>query len=736
MTSLAGAPAVEEREPGTEITFSVDSALLRELGERLVGQPHIALAELIKNSYDADATEVTIEFSADQIVITDNGHGMDYAAFRDRWMRVGTPGKQSDRWSPRFGRPLTGSKGVGRLSVQFLASELELRTVSEETCDKELMAMIDWGTAVKAGELTQAVALYDIYPAAAPFDGLASGTRISLTGLTQRWDAQGFEDLAKQIWPLQPPFWGPEGRRPGEPVQTRDTQFRDTFLVRVASTEDPDIVWRFNRQMQRVLDIHQARLTGRLIRRESEAVAEIVLQFNDGSRHTAEFPPSGDYLDKMDFEIRVFELHNRQPYGIKVDEAREYLHRNGGVHVYDAGFNLPYYGPDTDWLGIDADHAARRSRSQLLPDSLQVEGGMEYLPPNGRMFGVVNVDTSHERDHGRGDQADHLAIQVSRDRLVDNASLRELATIVRWALDFYATRQTSRQFAERIRKRPVASTAQRSVNAIVDKVKDRLDESTAETLRGDIEALVAEVRSESQELEMHAGLLGALATAGMAALALEHEISKQFSLLEGLVTRLETGMATDLPVVAGGVREWISRARASQRLFAHLVSRDEREERRRYSARTVVQTVVDQTKPLMRGVDVNYDNVLADLLLPDGRLSEWTAILQNVLFNAHDATLDSADRLVRLRVRLGGVGSALIVEDTGAGVDLQGSGALFNPFVQALDISPGRRTLRIGSSGLGLTIVRMVCRSLNCRARFVVPADGFATALEISWTET
>jgi len=35
--------------------FTVDSRLLRELGERLVGQPHIALAELIKNAFDADS---------------------------------------------------------------------------------------------------------------------------------------------------------------------------------------------------------------------------------------------------------------------------------------------------------------------------------------------------------------------------------------------------------------------------------------------------------------------------------------------------------------------------------------------------------------------------------------------------------------------------------------------------------------------------------------------------------
>ena len=733
---VAPTPAVEERTPATVITFSVDSALLRELGERLVGQPHIALAELIKNSYDADATEVTIEFAADQIVITDNGHGMDFEAFRDRWMRVGTPRKQTDRWSPILGRPLTGSKGVGRLSVQFLASQLELRTVDIGNPSQELMAIIDWGTAVTAGELTQATALYDSYPAVDPFDGQFSGTRIALSKLNQTWDAERLEDLAKQIWPLQPPFWGPADRRPTSPAHERGQRsLKDVFVVRVSSAGDPDIVRRFENQMRRILEIHQARLTGRLIRQDDQPLVEVVLQFDDGSRHLAQFRPELDHLDKVDFEIRVFDLHHRQAYGIKVDEARDYLKRNGGVHVYDAGFHLPYYGPDTDWLGIDAAHAARRSRSELLPEELQVEGGMEYLPPNARMFGVVNVDTSHEREHGIGAPSERLAIQVSRDRLADNAAFRELATIVRWALDFYATRQTSRQFVERARKTPVAPPAKETVDTIVAKVKGKLDPPAVAQLRTDIEEITATARSEAGEVANYAGLLGALATAGMAALALEHEIAKQFSLLQALAERLEVGSVEDLSAAALELRSWIARARASQRLFSHLVSQEEREEQVRYQARTVVTEVVAQTASLMRGVDVRLNDVSADVNLPVGRFSEWTAVLQNVLFNAHDATLDSEERLVRVRTRVGGVGRALIVEDTGAGVLLRESEVLFEPFVRRLEVSPGRRTLRIGSSGLGLTIVRMVCRSLNCRVRFAVPSDGYNTALEILWRE-
>src|SRR5258708_1902725 len=101
------------------LPFTVDAALLRELGERLVGRPHIALAELIKNSYDADATLVEIEVGSDEITVRDNGNGMTLDQFRDYWMRIGSPHKERQASSSRFKRPLTGSKGVGRLAVQF-----------------------------------------------------------------------------------------------------------------------------------------------------------------------------------------------------------------------------------------------------------------------------------------------------------------------------------------------------------------------------------------------------------------------------------------------------------------------------------------------------------------------------------------------------------------------------------------------------------------------------------------
>jgi HSP90 family molecular chaperone len=135
-----------------KLTFKVDAALLRELGERLVGKPHVALAELIKNAYDADASLVELTIRPDQIVVADNGHGMDLTAFRDYWMRIGSPHKEKQRTSPG-GRSLTGQKGIGRLAVQFLGRKLDLvtKTAKGRTA---LLTGVDWDDAVKHDELT------------------------------------------------------------------------------------------------------------------------------------------------------------------------------------------------------------------------------------------------------------------------------------------------------------------------------------------------------------------------------------------------------------------------------------------------------------------------------------------------------------------------------------------------------------------------------------------------------
>ena len=178
--------------------FSVDTHLFRELGELLVGRDSTALIELIKNSYDADATEVIVhgENLDDQqrgrVVILDNGIGMSRDRFVSGFLRVASRLKdRGARRSTVFGRRYTGVKGIGRLAAHKLARRLEVASIHRvEDGDgdvKELCAVLDWD-AIEAYETLDempddVVALRENRLAAST----SSGTVLTLSKLRRPW---------------------------------------------------------------------------------------------------------------------------------------------------------------------------------------------------------------------------------------------------------------------------------------------------------------------------------------------------------------------------------------------------------------------------------------------------------------------------------------------------------------------------------------------------------------------
>jgi signal transduction histidine kinase len=97
--------------------------------------------------------------------------------------------------------------------------------------------------------------------------------------------------------------------------------------------------------------------------------------------------------------------------------------------------------------------------------------------------------------------------------------------------------------------------------------------------------------------------------------------------------------------------------------------------------------------------------------------------------------MDTDDKRIVVSSTVRGRRRDILVQDTGVGMDLSSSERFFEPFERTLDISPARRALGLGGSGLGLTIVRMIARNANCRVGFVEPERGFKTAFDLSWSE-
>lgn len=779
------------------VRFTVDAALLRELGSRLVGKPHIALAELIKNSYDADARHVRVIFASDSIIVEDDGHGMSADNFIRYWMRVGTTHKAAEKTSPELGRALTGSKGVGRLAAQLLARELRVESVgladpalrgyssrslaTGRAISPLLTAEVDWDNAVHQGELTSVeVPIVEGGNSKTFVAGSRVGTRLTLSGLRDDWDEQDFRGLAREIWALQPPFevspddesafeidldspYGPlvdEFRDQMEAI-FRNWQGRITFEL-VDDDPDADVLFEFkaleeyDEPEDEVVGTSDSSAGGRpddsMPRRRPDLPRKL-LKLNMSIRRPGHVEQSELIrildcpVDRAEGEVRVFNLQHRQADGLSVVDSRQWMANFGGVHIYDGGFRLPYYGPE-DWLHIERDHARRLSRSQLVPATLRVSKALHDLPSRRRIFGTVTVSTAHEQRtaQSRGLSEDHaLAIQVSRDRLTDNIAFKALGNIVRLGLDLYSTevaRAKATSGAKRTKPQPPSkpSTDLAAVREAVSAARESIPEVQFESISdylADAESRVAELE-RSREIE--AALLGSLATIGMTTLAWEHESTKQrlvvlnaAKALTGAVEGSSDNIAEAVRFQAAALRESANRLSDISRMFRSVLDREARENVTSLKAKRFIERTAKQLRVLARGAIVSTDGMPDDLELPPGTFAGWTAIFQNLFINAFNAVLEEPRKEVRVDARIDQKSIQVRVQDTGVGVDLARAERYFLPFERGMADDPRRAQMGLGGAGLGLAIVRMIADTMNVTVRFVKPDSGYSTAVVVEW---
>lgn len=700
--------------------FTVDAALLEELGQRLVGKPYIALAELVKNSYDADSlsVEISINSSANQIVIQDFGHGMTFEEFRDLWMRVGSTHKLRQKLSRNYKRPLTGSKGVGRLAVQFLAEEMILETVSETDLKEKLVTRVLWKNAVQAGDLTKAAVNYEVIRANSNYN---KGTKIILTDLKHKWGMEDINGLAREIWWLKPPFRSPI-------VGSEDPRL--VFDISFKSDQHHDIQ-EFEAQITAIMDIWYAKIVGQ----NKNGQVNMSLQYAGEEPISYEFEEDPNWtLEGGDFEIRVYNLFQRQPRGIRVNEARKYFDKHGGIHVYDRGFHLPYYGnPENDWVKVQSAFSHRGRIARLLPKELQQDEALYLLPSLSRLFGIVNVESNIEPD---------LEILITRDRFRNSNAFDNLSFMIRRSLEFFAVNERRRRIEIDLQQLEIIRPKEYKIQQVLERYRESIPKLIYFELKEDIETTLKYEETEAERKAKQISLMGPLATAGMASLAYRHETQRQFNLIDDILFRLEelSYELKDLTHkrvitrIRDDIQKWVQRLKEINAIFDYYQDTENIQVKERYSAKKILEEIIEQVGPLTRGIPIDISRI-GYILLPLASQIEWSSIFQNVLTNAFNALIDVEIKRINISYRTHGMVNEILIQDNGIGVDLSDADLLFNPFVRKMEISPERRALGYGGMGLGLTIVRLVAYNIGCEVSFVEPEKGFNTAFSLRWRE-
>jgi hypothetical protein len=326
---------------------------LSELGEKLVETPHIALVELVKNAYDADATEVTLKIVPDsrngpEVHVTDNGSGMTYQDVERYWMRIATTHKRQNDVSRRFGRPRTGSKGIGRFSCRRLGSTLKLITVAAVAGDRfeRTEVEFDWTRFTPGTEITEIEC-----------EGARTRERHSATGTTlvisksgvDQWSKRGYDFLKRQLAMLA----ANRGRK------RSGFQEDPGFNVKL---EAPGFNEEISDLRERLLSAGWGTLK---VRVNSDGLVTCSLNAQKVGEKTIVYPENVPSLASVSATIGIMpvdrdEMRDREV--ISKGSLSQILEEWGGVFIRYRGFRVYPYGElGNDWLSIDRDRGSRRS---------------------------------------------------------------------------------------------------------------------------------------------------------------------------------------------------------------------------------------------------------------------------------------------------------------------------------------------------------------------------------------
>ena len=422
------------RSEELSLPFKPRARLLQLLGDELIGSPRLAVFELVKNAYDADAETVSviledIDTPEASIIVEDDGEGMSLDTIRNIWLVPAHDhrARQRDQMRrTRKGRLPLGEKGLGRFAAHKLGNRIEV--VTRADAQPECVVSIDWSVLIGNQNLSDAMVRVSTRRPS-EFRGKRTGTRVTVSDLRdQNWTRGEVRRLQRQITTISSPFanvsddFSPELKVPGHEDWTTDVPDVGVLLNRAPwdfefSFADGIFNWKYRFNGVTGIPIEP---------RETIKSDEVLLvraerdpDETDGYPGLGSARPRPVVADSSLTEgigpvrgtIMVFDRD--RPVLQRLGEGRlveHYLDEHGGIRVYRDGIRVYNYGePGDDWLGLDLRRVNAPTRNI------------------SRNIVVGAVDLSLEASH-------ELKEKTNREGFVENSALERLKRIVVGAL--------------------------------------------------------------------------------------------------------------------------------------------------------------------------------------------------------------------------------------------------------------------------------------------------------------
>lgn len=769
-------------ELSQDVKFVADVHLIRILGEQLIGTEKVGILELIKNAYDAGASECHVwiekvpglpeaELSDPRIAalpgpvisILDNGRGMNEETIRLGWLRPATriktsvkerlkqERKDADKRGTRAeyeslvnalkkehgGRLPLGEKGVGRFAAHRLGRYLQMQTkMSHEPY--EWVLSIDWNLFDEPEDdprrkplnlddvslkLTRRLPERDYGPT-------GSGTMIRVYGGREgfEWTEEKLYEIGQAIARLMSPAKSIDWQ-PGFDVRFHCPQLTTEIGLPTDTVQPPfecvAIVDEYGKAEIEILFTPPNGLPYQLPAEKWSEPIDLRTRPPKGKEDYWLDPQNKERLRTPEcgpFTLEI-KLWLRIPEWVDYADYKEftaYLDTFGGIGVYRDGLGIvpAQVASRDDWLGLAQRHIQKGTR-------------ISYYQMSG------SVDLIQEETLG-------LVDRTSREGLLETRAFLDLGNLV--LVVVYALERRVNKMRERYNRlkkgdRVPAATLKaqaQQVESILARVASEYDFKTdalgLRTLLGssnapaqDILALqstLSALRREVDELTEQSDALLEAAGYGIAIGVAVHEIEK-------IASNLYFGLGQlfqQIPVHDTQLRSQTHQLSEAAKSLANELKRlaplrvTRLEKRRLFNVRDCVMAASGAFRLTWHELEINFYRPSSDEdFVVMGSFGACSQVFANLFDNATYWIRTSAQSNRRITVRLDKANRRAIVADSGPGIDDKMQSRLFEPF----------HSLKSPPSGLGLYICRYYMRQMNGAIRESFASEripGFAGA--------
>ena len=688
--------------------------LLTMLGDQLIKNERIALVELIKNAYDADATRVQVRFeefnedmshsSQSHIVIQDDGTGMELETVRTQWMNPAAPQKHLEKldgsgYTAEKKRAIQGEKGIGRFAVLKLGRIVRVITRTT-TSPSETTLLYDFSRFdddfVSENDQRKELFLDEMkidcqHGPPKALSGNEHGTIIEISELKGTWNQQVIDQLGRDVSNLTDPVSRITRREVSDVFEigiycNGERQSVEAHSVETLKSliEDKPVLGiqgmfrsRTNSFVvetglgEKEVNVADAKVKGLWIWRR---------RFGRSARAVA--PQDTFKCGDFKFQFYIFDFSRGIEGRYALTQSEKNVLKDHRIYLYRDDMRVyPYGDPDDDWLSIDVTRGTGRAGDFFSNDQI-----------------IGWIDITHRGNPKLRDKTNREGLIETGGAAADLIFLVQtfLSYVKQYPFARYQQKQRQRNTAYFVREGAVPK-------ALADLKEDFKRLGMKSHVRK-VSRVEAEYGRERDYLSRRAEMTEDLAGVGLSVEMASHDIMLLMGRAEEIGTRLarQARGAGDDEVVAqadmlvGILHQVVSSMSDVQSLF-----KSSRRRRKVLKIDPILDKICDIYSALLEKKDIHYQKVR----LGDKPLVAHTTdgVIMQVLINLFDNaaywldTMDSTSR--EIRVTVDGERGELTFSDNGPGIETEDLGYVFEPFYSGKG-EEGR--------GLGLYIARQL----------------------------